>query len=289
MQGRSRILGLECCEATVWANASLPTQNTDSLGVVDPSPACARALDIVVSALRSEGHEVIDVDPPSPFEALIIASNLLNSDGCKTFRSFFCGGEWNDPGAAQLYLYMSLPRPIKYIHYLWVKHIRQDTVWAELLADFHGKSAFQQWKWVTKREAYKAKWHAWWRDEARLDFMLTPPNATPAVPHGGMKDAVSSCGYTFLFNLLDYTCGIIPVTHVDKALDQLPIDFRIRALNGVARGAYKHYDANAMHGLPVAIQVVGQRLEEEKILAVMERVEAALDKRGGKYQSLEIE
>lgn len=259
------------------------------VGVVDPSPACARALDIVVSALRSKGHQLVEVDPPSPYEALVIASNLLNSDGCKTFRSFFRTGEWNDPGASQMSLYMSLPRPVKYMYYLWVKYVRQDAVWAGLLADFHEKSAFQQWKWVGKREAYKAKWHAWWQKEAKLDFMLTTPNATPAVPHNGMKDAVSSCGYTFLFNLLDYTCGVIPVTHVDKALDQWPANFRIGHLNGVARGAYKHYDADAMHGLPVAVQVVGQRLQEEKVLAIMERVEAALDEKGEKYQALEIE
>ena len=36
----------------------------------------------------------------------------------------------------------------------------------------------------------------------QIDFLLTPPNATPAVQHDGMKDAVSSCGYTFLFNLV---------------------------------------------------------------------------------------
>ena len=63
----------------------------------------------------------------------------------------------------------------------------------------------------------------------------------------------------------------------------------MRSLNGVAKGAYKHYDAAAMHGLPVAVQVVGQRLQEEKVLAVMERVEAALEKHGSKYSVLEIE
>jgi hypothetical protein len=35
-----------------------------------------------------------------------------------------------------------------------------------------------------------------------MDVMITPRNATPAVPHGGMHDTVSSCGYTFLFNLV---------------------------------------------------------------------------------------
>lgn len=49
-----------------------------------------------------------------------------------------------------------------------------------------------------------------------------------------------------------------------------------------------HYDADKMHGLPVAVQVVGQRLREEKVLAVMQRVEDALDKTGGRYDLLEI-
>lgn len=79
----------------------------------------------------------------------------------------------------------------------------------------------------------------------------------------------------------------MPVTHVDKALDQLPADFNIKKLNGVAQGAYKHYDATAMHGLPVAVQIVGQRLEEEKVLAIMNRVERALGE--DKYQLLEID
>jgi Asp-tRNA(Asn)/Glu-tRNA(Gln) amidotransferase A subunit family amidase len=50
-----------------------------------------------------------------------------------------------------------------------------------------------------------------------------------------------------------------------------------------------HYDATKMEGLPVAVQVVGQRLEEEKVLAVMERIEDALEKNGGKYQLMEVE
>jgi len=61
----------------------------------------------------------------------------------------------------------------------------------------------------------------------------------------------------------------------------------LKKLNGVARGAYKHYDAERMHGLPVGVQVVGRRLEEEKVLAVMKRIEDALGE--DKYQLLEID
>lgn len=90
-------------------------------------------------------------------------------------------------------------------------------------------------------------------------------------------------------NQLDYTCGIIPITHVDQAKDQLPSTFRFQDSNGVAKGAYKHYDADKMHGLPVGVQVVGQRLEEEKVLAIMQRIEDALGKHGGTYEPLAIE
>jgi hypothetical protein len=68
----------------------------------------------------------------------------------------------------------------------------------------------------------------------------------------------------------------------------LPSDFDINKLNGVARGAYKQYDANAMDGLPVGVQVVGQRLQEEKVITLMARCEDALKKNGEIYQLLEL-
>lgn len=79
----------------------------------------------------------------------------------------------------------------------------------------------------------------------------------------------------------------MPITHVDKAVDQLPSNFSLKKLNRVAWGAYLHYDANAMHGLPVGVQVVGRRLEEEKVLTVMGRIEAMLGEK--KYQLLELD
>ncbi|KAH7374949.1 amidase [Plectosphaerella cucumerina] len=255
-------------------------------GVVDPSPACARALDMVAKSLGRDGHEVFDISPPSTYEALKVASLVLNADGTQTFNSFFRWGEWNDRGAAQMRFYMTLPSPLRWIYYAWVKYVRRDDIWAGLVRDWRPQSAAEQWKLVAKREAIRREYFEWW-EGAGIDVLITPPNATPAVPHEGMNDAVSSCGYTFLFNLLDWTAGVLPVTHVDKELDRLPTDFDLRKLNGVAFGAYKHYDSADMHGLPVGVQVVGQRLEEEKVLSVMKRIEDALgDER---YQLLELE
>lgn len=154
--------------------------------------------------MKAEGHTVFDITPPtnaSPYLALQLASQLLNADGCLTFRSFFRTGEKDDPGADQMNFYMKLPRFARYLHYLWVKYVRRDEIWAGLLKDFEPKTAAENWKLVSKREAFKETWKKWW-GEQNMDVLLCVPNATPAVPHGAMKDAVSSCGYTFLFNLV---------------------------------------------------------------------------------------
>jgi Asp-tRNA(Asn)/Glu-tRNA(Gln) amidotransferase A subunit family amidase len=263
-------------------------------GVCTPSPAIARGLDITAAALRAQGHEVIPISTTSfpstapPSLGLQIASTLLCADGGQMFKSFFRTGETNDQGSAQITFYMSLPRPVKYIWYLFTKYIRRDPAWAEILRYFHPLSAFENWQWVAKREAFRSAWFEWWSKPAQnFDFILCPGNATPALPHGCMKEAVSSCGYTFLWNLLDYTAGIIPVTKVDPAKDALPP--RFRPANGIEKGAYKFYNASEMAGLPVAVQVVGRRLTEEKVLAYMSVVTESLKREGTVYEHLDVQ
>ncbi|KAK4207151.1 amidase signature domain-containing protein [Rhypophila decipiens] len=257
-------------------------------GVVDPSPACDRAVRMVEDALKRDGHEVVEVKGyPDPYEGLRLASILLNADGCQMFDSFRRTGEWLDSGAKQMKWLANMPGVFRWVYYLWVKYVRGDSVWAGLIRNWRAQTAYENWHLVKAREAYRMKWFEWWEAQDGLDVIITPPNATPAVPHDGMSDAVSSCGYTFLFNLIDYTAGVMPVTHVDKTLDKLPSTFSMKKLNGVAKGAYKHYDAERMHGLPVGVQVVGRRLEEEKVLGAMKRIEDALGE--NKYKLLSID
>lgn len=170
-------------------------------GVIDPSPACKRALEMAEAALRRAGHDLVDIEPPSPYEGLCLASRLLCADGLATIDGFFRTGEWNDRGAAQMLFYARLPRFFKYLHYLWVRHVRRDPLWAGLLRDWHPTTTREYWALIARREAYKRAWFDMW-EGARLDFIIAPPNATPAVPHDAMHDAVSSCAYTFLFNLV---------------------------------------------------------------------------------------
>ena len=83
---------------------------------------------------------------------------------------------------------------------------------------------------------------------------------------------------------------MLPVTKVATALDDLSDQFKsnLRKLNYVARAAYRNYDAKAMHGLPVGIQIVGRRLEEEKVLEGMKIVETLLKANGQGYKLLDL-
>lgn len=85
--------------------------------------------------------------------------------------------------------------------------------------------------------------------------------------------------FTVLFNLVDSTVGVLPVTRVDKALDALPPDFLqgsqgSKMLEGrTYGGSDPAYDAGKMHGLPVGVQVVAKPWEEEKVLAMLKLME----------------
>ena len=47
------------------------------------------------------------------------------------------------------------------------------------------------------------------------------------------------------------------------------------------------YDADQMHGLPIGVQIVGRRLEEEKVLEGMKMAERSLRDVGKAYTLLE--
>lgn len=258
-------------------------------GVVTPSPACRRALDMAIGSLEAQGHEIVKFDAPDPLRALRIASQLLVSDSAKVALRKQRPGEHNDVGVEIFAKSARLPRFFKRIWAWLLENVWGDKVWATLVRDWNTKTITERWDLVAEREGYKAEFFEAWK-ESGIDFLLTVPNATPAFPHKGLREAYAACGYTFMFNLLDYPAGVLPVTHVDEEKDAMPAGFHkskeFKKMNRVARGAYIHYDAAKMHGLPVGVQVVAPRLYEETCLQAMELVYDALKKNGYEYELL---
>ena len=180
-----------------------------------------------------------------------------------------------------------------------------DPLSSKLYGIMHTKTVVEDRELIAVRDRYRAEWHKKWMDEG-LDFILTVPLSLPAIENGASEKTTLICaGYTFLFSVvrivedsvllvteippfqLDYAAGVLPVTHVDRNLDQLPADFAsseyFQSLSSVAKGAYSVYDAEKMHGLPLGVQVVGRRLEEEKVLEGMQVIETALRQQGSVF------
>jgi len=62
--------------------------------------------------------------------------------------------------------------------------------------------------------------------------------------------------------------------YADKSVDTPIADYK--ALSEFCQAAYDSYDAAAVHGMPVSLQLVAKRLEEEKVLAMTATVRRAL-------------
>lgn len=104
---------------------------------------------------------------------------------------------------------------------------------------------------------------------------------------------------TILYNVIDSPVGLVPVSRVDPSLDALPLPDAWSKEPGHGSKLVEHelyfktskgkdgmkravYDAEAMKGLPVAVQIVGKSGEDEKVLKMMRVVDDALEVMQGK-------
>lgn len=258
-------------------------------GVCQPTPAVARGLEEAVAALRSRGEEVVELDDvPSCFEALRCAARLLNSDAGVTYRSHFSSWwEGTDPGVALMDRLFALPRWVKKVYAFYLRLVG-DTIAAGLVDDLRTRSVAEQWQLVAERESIRARWFEYIKREKGVDLILMPVHPLPGLPKGKGGDALGACGYTFLWNLLDWAAGVVPVGRVRK--DDVvggALAKEVWERGRVAEWTWELYDAGKMEGLPVAVQVVGGRLEEERVLWGMERVWEVCGKEG--YGELVVE
>jgi amidase len=92
---------------------------------------------------------------------------------------------------------------------------------------------------------------------------------------------------TILYNIVDSPVGCIPVTRVDPSKDELTQDWFEGPGHGskllereIFEGKSPVYDVNKMGNIPVGVQIVGRRWEDEKVISMMHVVDQALGPRG---------
>ncbi|KAL1747940.1 amidase signature domain-containing protein [Schizophyllum fasciatum] len=251
--------------------------------IIKASPACARTVLETVDTLRKAGHECVEIVPYDAARAFLIFVALTSGDGYETLTSHIPP----DPQDETLFLVTLGPKLGSFIRAIagWaVANVLGDTFFANLLRLAHAKPVKEFWKSTAERNDYAQAFYENVWDKHQLDGIIAPVLATPQLPHGGCKTLTPMACGTALYNLVDSPVGILPAGRVDPGKDALTDAWRSEPGHGssmLEKELYtKFYDPVAMKGMPVGIQIIGRRWEEEKVLEMMKVVDNALGERG---------
>lgn len=150
---------------------------------------------------------------------------------------------------------------------------------------------------VKKRE-YQKQYMDYWNSTAELTDTGRPVDGVicPAAPHAAVLPCkYDHTGYSSFVNLLDYTSVGFPVTRADKNIDvPQPVTEFLSDMDRTVYDACKWIvssrapcirlanhrpdDADAYDGAPAGLQLIGRRLQEEKVLTLAEYISANVAK-----------
>lgn len=229
-------------------------------GVLAPSPALQRAVRRAAEALRSRGCEIVPWQPPRARDAIFLQIAAMSADGGARLRRELAG-QPVDPVLASLMRIARLPSLVR----RGLSAAVRDELPAATLRALGRKPVEEFWRLTGEIRA--------WRFEvieamnrAEIDLIVSPPFATPALPHMGAKQFVLAASASMLWNIAQLPAGVVPITRVrsDEALRK-----DARGLLGKLAAAV---DAKSS-GLPVGAQIVGRPWAEARVLAAMAAVE----------------
>ncbi|KAJ9137516.1 Fatty-acid amide hydrolase (Amidase) [Pleurostoma richardsiae] len=231
------------CVPLPWRPATLPARLRIGFlwhdGMVRPTAPVARALRLTAEKLRAAGHEIIDWDPIDQAVGLNLLERMFVADGGLAVRKEVERG--GEPWRPEMRAYETAKELGTYD--MWQLHLER--------VDF--------------QKRYLDRWN-----EARIDAILGPTTPFSTVKHGKFRHVI---GFTGVFNVLDYACVSFPTgVHVDIDVDGSLRGEDYEPLSHICRSIHGDYDAEAVHGMPVSLQLVARRLEEERAIAIVREI-----------------
>ncbi|CAI6333956.1 unnamed protein product [Periconia digitata] len=226
-----------------WREFTVPSCRPLRIGVlwhddiVRPHPPITRGLKMVTEQLKQHGVEVVDFPAHLHDEAWAIIASLYFPDG----------------GAWDIEAIESSGEPFRPLSAFILK---ENEIVKELST---GELSY----WLEEREVYRKEYALHW-NKFGIDALLCPVGPGVAPKHNTAK----YWSYTSQWNLLNYPGVVFPVTRVDKNQDVL--EKKGKPLSGLDKSNRDLWDAEEFHGLPVSLQLVGRRFDDEKILAILE-------------------
>jgi fatty acid amide hydrolase len=138
---------------------------------------------------------------------------------------------------------------------------------AMLLERIGRRTTDAYWQLSAERAAYAERFFGRW-NTARLDAIICPPHALPALRHGSTGDLPLAGANCYWANVLGVPAGVVAATRVrpgEEAHRPASRDTVDRAAAAVEAGSA---------GLPVGVQVAAKPWREDVALAVMGALES---------------
>jgi fatty acid amide hydrolase len=232
--------------------------------VIRASRACRRAVELSVRVLEDAGCTVVAFEPPHAEEILFTYLGALSSDGARTLAASLDEHDV-DPALTLLLRLVRLPRHARKAAALSLALVGE-RVAGQMLEVIGEKSVAEVWALTRRARELQAEVFTTWR-HLRIDAVLCPPHATPALPHGASRDFTIGGALSMRYNLLDFPAGVVPVTRVRND-ETSPLE---RPRQRHERRAATVDEGSA--GLPVGVQVVALPRREDVVLRIMRLIE----------------
>ncbi|KAI1362789.1 amidase [Xylaria arbuscula] len=234
------------CLPIPWRAVSLPSALRIGVmwhdGIVAPTPPVTRALRQTVEKLKAAGHEIVEWSPEDHETGLKLLLRMFVADGGKAVK-----------GALE-----KTGEPLR-----------------PEMASFGSSreiGAFEYWQLHSERQGFQKRYLDRWK-KVGIDAILAPVTPFSSVEHGKLKHF----GYTGVYNVLDYAAISFPTgVTVDAALD-IPQDNPPPPLSDLDQVIRNEYNPKAVHGMPVSLQLIAQRLEEEKCIEMCKTILQTLE------------
>ena len=240
-------------------------------GLVTAHPPVQRALEQTRAALEAAGHEVVDWLPLEHVDMIkCLIAGFLDFGGPALLPQLRIH---NEPIFPSMDGYRTAYEKLK------------AGIGAPLLGPDEMRAQNMTRNQLAKR--FIKRWEATAtasKDEGPIDGLIAPVSPWAAVRLGFTNSAVGRTyfGYTAFANLLDLPSCTFPVTEGDRELDKRREDFKpCGGPDSIDAAIQADFDPEVYHGAPVGLQLIGERLCEEKVLVLVTAIRDCLNKRDG--------
>ncbi|KAG7755505.1 hypothetical protein KL911_001562 [Ogataea haglerorum] len=215
--------------------------------IVMPHPPILRALKHAKASLQESGVECLDVEPPlNHAEMATFLTDIYTCDDFAEIKRFAAlGGE---------------PLPDLLVRMFHLNGQVSD------LEDVFKK--------VGQKYQYQQTYDKFWNDTAKhtkngkpVDCIIMPGWACTSWKNGENHKTANS--YTRFLNVLDYSVITLPVSHVTDSDE--PFE-RTDFAGEMDKLCWEYYDKEFYRGMPIVLQLVCRRYEEEKCIALAKKL-----------------